>query len=56
MKRIISIILAVVLVIMPAGVISGEDSGILDSVLNKLAEAGCTLKLRENEITLKAPK
>ena len=38
MKRIISIILAVVLVIMPAGVISGEDSGILDSVLNKLAE------------------
>ena len=38
MKRIISIILAVVLVIMPAGVISGEDSGILDSVLNKLAQ------------------
>ena len=25
-------------------------------VLNKLAEAGCTIKLRENEITLKAPK
>lgn len=25
-------------------------------VLNKLAEAGCTIKLRENEIKLKAPK
>ena len=38
MKKVISMILAVMLIVMPSGTVLAEDAGILDAVLNRLAE------------------